>query len=347
MIKQLRYPLGVIALFMVLASFLTSCQEDENLSNDEQVASEFQNIIQNNSNTDNDSLDLDEVLCFELVFPIQFQLHDGNIVSMNSLQEIEDFFEQNEDDPDFCPEVVFPVSAVLEDGTTVSITNEDELEELFDSCGDWDDDYEDEFCFEVQFPVTIQYPDGTTVDVNSFDELDELYEAYFEANPDAEDCPEVVYPVNVVYEDGTVVTITDEDMEMELVMECYDELGYDDWDDDDYELCFDFVFPLNIQDPDSTIHTFNSLEEIEDHLDAWFEANPTLDDTPELLYPYQVTLEDGTMVTVNNEEDEEALWTDCIADDGGRIAISSSGIIQHLHQQMNRIDRIRISWQTK
>lgn len=82
--------------------------------------------------------------------------------------------------------------------------------------------------------------------------------------------------------------------------------------------CYELVFPVTINFPDSTTQEVNSYEEMKDAIRAWFEANggfiggpggpgphhPMPIDSlprPTLAFPVSVISPEGELITVNNE----------------------------------------------
>ena len=61
--------------------------------------------------------------------------------------------------------------------------------------------------------------------------------------------------------------------------------------------CFDLVYPVDFTLPDGSSVTLNSVEDRE-QIKAWYDANPEAEGRPELVFPVEVTYEDGTVVAV-------------------------------------------------
>lgn len=188
-------------------------------------------------------------------------------------------------------------------------------------------------CFALVYPVTIELPDESTVAVDSREDMKAAIRAYLEANPPQGDRPgrpgrgirpEIVFPYDVQLEDGSVMTITSRE-DLGLVLEA---CGFDPrrpegpgrggshGQDRGLNHCFNLVFPVTLTFPDGT-----TSEELADRdalraaVQAWKEANPDAEARPALTYPYDVQLQDETVVTVGSEEDRAALREAC----GGRV----------------------------
>ena len=160
--------------------------------------------------------DKEDWKCFDLVFPITFDMPDGSTITVTSddedgWAEIKAWYETNPDAEEK-PALQYPVEIIYED-ETITINDDDEMRAAYRLCGDRDDD-KDRECFELVFPVTYIMPDGSTITVTSDDEdAWAVLRAWYEANPDAEEEPTLQYPVDILYADGTTQTINnDEEM---------------------------------------------------------------------------------------------------------------------------------------
>jgi hypothetical protein len=84
--------------------------------------------------------------------------------------------------------------------------------------------------------------------------------------------------------------------------------------------CYELIFPVSIQLPDSTIATVNSYDEMKTAIRNWYLANGTGGGTSThphggnrfaFVYPISVMNSDGVVITVNNETELRALRADC------------------------------------
>ena len=175
---------------------------------------------------DRDGDDKKDWKCFNLVFPVTFDMTDGSTITVTSNDEdgwteIKAWYEANPDSEEK-PALQYPVDIVYEkDETTVTINNDDEMHGAYRHCGGRDDD-RDRACFALVYPVTFIMPDGSTITVADREDWAEL-KAWYEANPDSEERPTLQYPVDITYRDGTTQTINN-DEEMRIAKEdCRDE----------------------------------------------------------------------------------------------------------------------------
>lgn len=286
---------------------------------------------ENQWNTDNNS----EWKCFEMVFPVTFEMPDGsNIVVQNDDEdgwaEIRTWYESNPN-ADEKPLMSFPVLIFL-DEESVTVNDRDELKNAYSECRDGRrEDFErdrkrNRRCFKLVYPISFIMPDGSLIMVENDDEngWDEL-KTWYEENSGFEDSkPAMEYPVDILYEsedgDSTVTLHSEEEMEAARD-QCREE-----WDKGFDRDCFDLVFPLTYLMPDGSLITVENDEGYMS-LRNWYEENQdeNYEDTkPELQYPVDIVIEteDGeTVLTLNNEEEmasaKEECWRDWTDEEGG------------------------------
>ena len=187
----------------------------------------------------------------------------------------------------------------------------------FEICEDYNGDEDDwNECFSFVYPITIVLPDATNVEVNNDDELITAIDNWYDANPNNDEDPTLIFPVNVLLEaDGSSLTINDQD-ELEDLFEICDEYHEDN--------CFTFHWPISLQFPDSSIVEINSFEEGGTVVDAWYDAHPNVEEEVKLVFPFDVTLEDGTVQTISNEDELDALIDECGGDMGGCFYVDNA-----------------------
>ena len=79
--------------------------------------------------------------------------------------------------------------------------------------------------------------------------------------------------------------------------------------------CFDFIYPVTIILPSGSTEDVNSLDELEDRIDQWFDENPYSEEDPTFQFPVTVTLEDNTQQVIQNEDALCDLYEQCDFDD--------------------------------
>ena len=257
--------------------------------------------------------------CFELVFPLTFNMPDGSFVMVesdneNSWDEIKVWYEENPDSEDK-PEMQFPVVIFYND-EAITLSNSEELRGAYARCEPRRnrDDYErNSQCFSLVYPVTYTMPDGSTMEITGDDEEGwSLLKDWYEENSGYEEVmPELYYPVDIVFEteEGEAVfTISSEEEMQEAKAECQDEWGFRE--------CFSLVYPVTFTMPDgSTMEVTGDDEEGWSLLKNWYEENPDYEEVrPQLNYPVDIvfeTEEDEAVVTINSEEEMELAKRDC------------------------------------
>lgn len=182
-------------------------------------------------------------------------------------------------------------------------------------------------CFSLVYPVTILLPDETEVTVESREEIREAIIAYLEANPPQDNRPfrlrrgfrpELVFPYNVQLEDGSILTIESRDDLVIILEDC----GFDPTRPDrprggshgqfgGLNHCFNVVFPLTIAFPDESSLTVANRQELAQAIRQWRIDNPGAEERPTLAYPYDVELQDGTILTISSDEDRLDLREIC------------------------------------
>lgn len=86
----------------------------------------------------------------------------------------------------------------------------------------------------------------------------------------------------------------------------------DDYNEDDWNECFSFVYPFTVVLPDDTNTAVNNDEELITVIYDWYETHPNSDEDPTLTYPVNVLLAvDGSSVTINNDDELEDLFEIC------------------------------------
>lgn len=193
------------------------------------------------------------------------------------------------------------------------------------------DNYEQDNCFTLNFPYTVTNG-NVTATVNSDAEAQNFFNAGYY----------VAFPVTITTTDGAVVTIADELGLIQVLEDCLGNeiisIGND---------CFEFNFPLTVTTEDGTTVVVNDdleLYSVEDAVgfvypisvttdagvvtitdDAGFDAlyNDCYDIQPcndcgtncfEIVYPLALLLDDGTVTTINSD-DEFVAFLDGIDND--------------------------------
>lgn len=130
-------------------------------------------------------------------------------------------------------------------------------------------------CYDLVFPLSIKFSDGAVVQVTSQDSLRKAIKAWHLKNGGTKhERPDFVYPIQVIAEDGSIIDVADQAALLTLKAACH-------------------------KDHLDSLHRRDSLHH------HGFPHHDTLCFT--LVFPLQVTKEDGTKVTVNTQEELKSL----------------------------------------
>ena len=271
---------------------------------------------------DRDAYNKEDWQCFDLIYPIAFDMPDGSTITVESDEEdqwveIKTWYDLNPNS-DERPTMQFPV-VIFFDEASITINNRDELRNAYSECQSnrekrdgWGRRRD---CFDLVYPVTFIMPDGSNMTVNNDEDEDgwnDLKNWYEENSGYEEVMPELQYPVDIVYTTGEgeeTVTINSEEEMLEAKDACHD-----DWEEGYERECFELVLPISFMMPDgSTI-----LVENEDGFMAirnWYVQNEGYEEVmPELQYPVDIVYTTGEgeeTVTINSGEELEAAKREC------------------------------------
>lgn len=182
-------------------------------------------------------------------------------------------------------------------------------------------------CYELVFPVSIVLPDSSTVEVNSYEEVKTALRAYFEANGTgpgnghhhhhgAGNRPHLafVFPISVVSQEGEVITVASDTELRDLRAACAGTFGNHGPAGHGHHglSCFDIVFPVTVEFPDSTTATATDRQSLHLLIRSWRQENPGVAGRPHIAFPLTVQMtEDSTLVTVNSRDELRALKESC------------------------------------
>lgn len=180
--------------------------------------------------------------CFEFVYPISVQFPDGNVLAVNSNEELRTaIHDWKASNPDATgrPELVFPLSVVDTSGTVILVETKEDLQALAAACGGGfghgpqghkghggkggpgDPGFgHGEACFTPVFPLSLIFPDSSTVEVADQQALHDALHAWRENNPGVSGHPEIAFPVTVTLSDGTQMTVNSKEELQDLIQSC-------------------------------------------------------------------------------------------------------------------------------
>jgi invasion protein IalB len=253
--------------------------------------------------------------CFEFVFPVTVIYPDGGSDEATDAQSIRQLFRAwcQENPGTERPGIEMPFDVVIEDEEVVTISAVEDFQAIVADClpdGPPRPGHR-RLCFRPVFPVTLAFPDGTTEEVENRFQLKMAIRAWKEANPNSDERPAIQFPYDVTLQDGTVLTVNNQEDVQAILEDCQP--------DGNYGPCFRPVYPLTMVFPDGTTEEVDDRAALRMAIRAWKEANPNSDERPAIQFPYDVTLQDGTVVTVESADDVEALLEECGYDGRERL----------------------------
>ena len=297
-------------LVLAFAFILTACQK-ENLN---ELTENFTDPTEMGERGPKGKKGHKRPKCFKHVFPVTFNFPDGSSETVADKDEAKaalDAWKAANPDATERPKIAMPFDVMLRDSSIITIATEEDLAALKESC-EGQKGPRKPHCFKPVFPFTINFPDGSTATVNNKEEADAAKKAWKEANPDATERPTIAIPFDVMLRDSSVITIATEEDLAALKERCEDMRGPRG------PRCFKPVFPFTLNFADGTSATVADKDEAKAALDAWKAANPDATEKPTIAFPHDVELKDGTVVTLEKQEDLEALKEGCEGPRGGK-----------------------------
>lgn len=168
-------------------------------------------------------------------------------------------------------------------------------------------------CLEFVFPITIEFIDETTAEVEDYEALNDSVKAWFEENDverSRENKPQLVFPIQVLNEEGEIIDVaTIEDLKT-LKQSCVREGNGRNGQRGKGFSCFDLAYPITVT-IGGVDTIFDDSTELKEAIKAYKEAEGRDAERPSLVYPVTVVYEDGTEVTVADQEELQALKEDC------------------------------------
>lgn len=170
-------------------------------------------------------------------------------------------------------------------------------------------------CYELSFPITVTYPDGSvSEDIDSYEALKEVLKAWRAENGKTRVRPVITLPFDLITEDGEIITVETVEQLRRLRMECrrnFFENNGPNGHDGRGKFCFRLEYPISVLFPNGDTLSFDDRKAMHLALRKWRKDNPNADTRPVLVFPINVIMEDGTVVTVNSKEELKALKDGC------------------------------------
>ena len=169
----------------------------------------------------------------------------------------------------------------------------------------FDSQKSNEECFEFIYPISFVLSNESEITINNDEDWDKI-DLWYEENYDVEDGPEIEYPFSISM-DGSIFEVKNDVDFLELIYLIITFCG--DYEEDYEEECFEFVYPISFVLPDGSEITINNDEDW-DKIDLWYEENKDSEEEPEIVYPFDVIVE-NEIITVESEEDLDRLEEVC------------------------------------
>ena len=233
--------------------------------------------------------------CFDIIFPLTFQMPDGSTITVESDDEdewspIKSLYDNNQFSEQK-PAIQYPIVIFLDD-ESITVNDDEDLERAYGACYSARragyDRVRMRDCFEIVYPVVYTMPDGSIITVEANDEENwEILKSWYDYNPGYEEVrPELQYPIQLIYEttDGDSVVDVISDSAMLIAKSRCSEY----WGDLYQQLCFEIVFPISFTMPDGSVLT---IENDNGYIDIrnWYVGNDGYDDfEPQLQYPVEI-----------------------------------------------------------
>jgi hypothetical protein len=267
--------------------------------------------------------------CFEFVFPIDFQMSDSSIITINSLEELIEILIQSNDDY-YINDISYPFDVLVFNGGSnsieiLTIENDEIFNNLLDDC-EFESD-ENNLCYEIYEPVCvlisgvngediiIVYPNDCYAGLGGFSVEDFLDECSTDGQNYEDgffntDCFNLVFPINLMNSNGDEIAIGSEEALLMYIEQWYSE------NCDDFECDFDFeiIFPMTVEyysENNQQLETLiiNSEEELDEYIEEYcnfdedsHEGDLFDIDCVDLVYPIDLMSSNGDVITIENEE---------------------------------------------
>ena len=167
-------------------------------------------------------------------------------------------------------------------------------------------------CLEFIFPVSIQFVDESTADITDYKNLHETIVNWFTEN-DVEKSkgnrPQLIFPIQVLNQKGEIIDVDSKEALMELRKECPKKGKCKGKNGKGFK-CFSLIFPLTIT-IDGTDTTFDDRMALKAAVRAYKEEAGDEAERPTLVFPVTVEYDDESQVTVDSQEELQALKDDC------------------------------------
>ena len=241
--------------------------------------------------------------CFKVNFPVTIEFPGGSTATPatpRALHIIMKEWRENNPNAPKRPTFVYPYDVTLQDGSVITVESKEDEKALLEEC---DMPGKRKRCFHLEFPISFEFPGGSTATFVGPGALKEAMKLWRDNNPNAETYPKPIFPYSVKLRNGEVVTVENQDDQQELRETC-GEL-YRKWK------CFKIVFPVSVEFPDGSTAELAGPRALRKLVKEWKENYPDSDQRPHIIFPHDIELQNGDIVTVNNREELKEFMHAC------------------------------------
>ena len=299
--KTYRLKISIL-LVLALTLSLFTCNSNDELSldgetNNTNLARSMSELMDqfdadgNPEESQNPSGNMVLDFCFEFVFPIDFQMNNNTIITINSLDDLVEVLLESNDEL-YINDILYPFDVLVFNNEndsieTLTIENDEIFGSLLDDC-EFEYD-EDNSCYEIYDPVCVEinneegdililvYPNDCYAGLDGFNENDFLEDCDSENEFDGDifdtDCFGLVYPITLLNSNGDVITINSEEALSGYIEEWYSE-NCDNMDDCEFD--FEVQFPLTVEyfsenNQQTQTLIIDSEEELNEYIEEYCE----------------------------------------------------------------------------
>ncbi len=256
---------------------ITQPSDEEVLKASSPVAELVSKTVTNDGSKDNI---IDKASCISVNLPVTVQANGITLTIENEdgLELIEEIFDELDDDDDIL-EIVFPIVVTLSDFTEVTINNLEELQQFARECNGENEQDDDIECVDFVYPITMSKYDADNQLIETVTvESDRQFYRFMHHLEDGH-VVAINFPITMELYDGTQLTINNMEELREIMQEaefmCDEDDDYD-YDDDDCKHCTEEAIIELLLECNWSIHKLvvdeqDNTEQYRDFLLKFFE----------------------------------------------------------------------------
>lgn len=291
-------------LLLLMGIAFTACEKEEIITSEDPILTEDFTVTERGIVLGPRG---DRVQCYQILFPVYVTFPDREdpveATDAETLRQMLRDWKANNPGAEDRPRITFPYEVELRDGTIATVETLEDVKELRQDCR-LDRPHRPTKCWRLVYPVTVNLPNGNTAEAQNGEELHQIYKTWKEENPNSEEKPELAFPYQVELRNGALITIESGLDIRQLPRGCKDRPK---------PPCYQLIYPVTLVFPgaDGITVEVENLYAMHRVMKEWRENYPNAEGRPEVLFPYDVRLRDGTLSTIENEEDLAELRESC------------------------------------